>query len=162
MPYINADDRRKYQKAWREKNKDKVARWSELGKEARRKNRKRWGDKPEVKQRLIEARRGRYEKHKSIINQIQMAYGCMNPGCCWNGEFQPCDLDYHHYDPSTKKAVVGQMASCSLSTIAKEINKCVVLCAICHRRHHSGLIELSESMLCRVVVNKDTLLLEVV
>lgn len=162
MPYINPEDRRRYQKQWRDSNKDKIAGYnsSDNRREARRKHRITWGEKPDVKQRLAEARRERYNKHKAVINHIQMMYGCMNPGCCWAGDFSPCDLDYHHYNPLEKDAVVGQMASCSLATIAKEINKCVVLCAICHRRFHSGLIELSEQMLCRVYVEGDALLIE--
>ena len=45
-------------------------------------------------------------------------------------------LDFHH--EGNKKISVGQLrkAGYSIETILKEINKCILLCANCHRIHH--------------------------
>ena len=58
--------------------------------------------------------------------------------CSVCGETHPACLDFHHRDPSTKKAPVGNMVhrSSSKTSILREIEKCDVLCANCHRKLH--------------------------
>lgn len=46
-------------------------------------------------------------------------------------------LDFHHEDPSTKEGSVHNFVSSGQFAKAyKEIEKCIVLCANCHRIHH--------------------------
>jgi NADPH-dependent glutamate synthase beta subunit-like oxidoreductase len=46
-------------------------------------------------------------------------------------------LDFHHIDPSTKTGSVNALVSNGRYARAmKELEKCVVLCANCHRIHH--------------------------
>ena len=46
-------------------------------------------------------------------------------------------LDFHHKDPSTKTDSVNALVSNGRYALAmKEVEKCVVLCANCHRIHH--------------------------
>ena len=46
-------------------------------------------------------------------------------------------LDFHHEDPSTKEHNVNRLISNKQFTKAyEEIQKCIVLCANCHRIHH--------------------------
>jgi hypothetical protein len=46
-------------------------------------------------------------------------------------------LDFHHEDPSTKEGNVHRFISNGQFAKAyKEIEKCIVLCANCHRIHH--------------------------
>lgn len=46
-------------------------------------------------------------------------------------------LEFHHIDPSSKIAHIADLAkSASTSTLMKEIKKCKVLCANCHRKEH--------------------------
>ena len=46
-------------------------------------------------------------------------------------------LDFHHEDPSQKEYNVNRLVSNKQFVKAyKEIKKCVVLCANCHRIHH--------------------------
>lgn len=54
------------------------------------------------------------------------------------GENHPAVLDFHHRDPSTKISEVGTMVKerKSQEKILAEIEKCDVLCANCHRKHH--------------------------
>jgi hypothetical protein len=52
------------------------------------------------------------------------------------GEKHPAALDFHHTDPSTKKASVGSLNMDSIAAINAEIAKCIVLCSNCHRKLH--------------------------
>jgi hypothetical protein len=47
-------------------------------------------------------------------------------------------LDFHHKKGSTKEAGISYMVNMGFSRerILKEVKKCVVLCANCHRKHH--------------------------
>lgn len=45
-------------------------------------------------------------------------------------------LDFHHKDPNEKDFTIGAFKRGDLDKIQKEIDKCVVLCANCHREFH--------------------------
>lgn len=69
-------------------------------------------------------------------------YGLMGD-CCWLCGYSRCRsaMDFHHYD-ETKKQMQLTFSEMSLSwdRIWNEAKKCVLLCAICHREYHAGLI----------------------
>ena len=82
------------------------------------------------------------EKQKRIA-QLKETTPC---ACC--GEFHPpkC-MDYHHIDDATKSFSISSIrlqkaGSISMERILEEINKCLLVCAVCHRKIHAGLIEL--------------------
>jgi len=51
-------------------------------------------------------------------------------------------LDFHHIDPSTKDMQAGRFSRKPTSyKLSKELNKCVLVCANCHRMIHAGVIE---------------------
>ena len=53
------------------------------------------------------------------------------------GESKYWLLDFHHTDPSKKDAEISKLVSkCSKSMLLKEIDKCKILCANCHRDLH--------------------------
>lgn len=55
-------------------------------------------------------------------------------------------LDLHHLDPSKKDATVSDVVrSWSWEHLQEEIDKCVVLCASCHRKVHANKISLLTS-----------------
>lgn len=59
--------------------------------------------------------------------------------CCSRcGESHVATLDFHHLDPSQKDFSVAKavLAQYSLATIQKEVKKCIILCANCHRKLH--------------------------
>lgn len=76
-------------------------------------------------------------RKREWINEIKTTAGCL---CC--GEFDFSCLEFHHADPSEKEDTVAAMAANKVSDelIQKEISKCIVLCANCHRKVHSGSI----------------------
>jgi hypothetical protein len=59
----------------------------------------------------------------------------INKGCSRCIERRPACLDYHHTDPSTKKNSISTLVSrgSSLEKLKAEMDKCVLLCANCHR-----------------------------
>lgn len=53
------------------------------------------------------------------------------------GEDHPSCMDLHHINPSEKEMSISQMAGLfSLDKLKKEAEKCIVLCANCHRKEH--------------------------
>jgi len=58
--------------------------------------------------------------------------------CKTCGENHPACLDFHHKDPSKKDVEVSKIVSntFSIEYIMKEIEKCDILCANCHRKYH--------------------------
>lgn len=58
--------------------------------------------------------------------------------CVLCPENHPAALDFHHVDSTTKDFNVGSALArgWTIKRIKAEIDKCVVLCSNCHRRHH--------------------------
>ena len=46
-------------------------------------------------------------------------------------------FDFHHLDPSSKDFTFGNIRYYTLSSIQPELDKCIVLCANCHRLEHA-------------------------
>lgn len=78
--------------------------------------------------------------------------------CVICGEDDYVALDLHHYDSKTKAFSVSRAASTTTDRkkIIDEIEKCVALCANCHRKHHAGRATrtLTENDKIRIVDNK--------
>lgn len=52
-------------------------------------------------------------------------------------ENHPSCLDFHHINPQEKEFSISQKAwRYSKERIMKEISKCIILCANCHRKEH--------------------------
>ena len=56
--------------------------------------------------------------------------------------FHPCCIDFHHLDPSEKKYEISDYNRYGLKYLQEEIDKCITLCACCHRLLHKGLVKL--------------------
>ncbi|QLH80593.1 homing endonuclease associated repeat-containing protein [Halosimplex pelagicum] len=61
-----------------------------------------------------------------------------NCGCRRCSEDTPSCLQFHHPDPDEKSAGVGQLISDGADerAVRAEVDRCVVLCANCHRQEH--------------------------
>ena len=46
-----------------------------------------------------------------------------------------CIFDFHHLDPDTKSYTIGSHSN-NLEEAKPELDKCIVLCANCHRMEH--------------------------
>lgn len=71
----------------------------------------------------------RYLNKKSFVNSQKNK-------CEKCGEDRVYTLDFHHKDKEEKEFTIGQFKRGSFDVIQNEINKCVVLCANCHREFH--------------------------
>jgi len=57
--------------------------------------------------------------------------------CTKCGFNHPAALDFHHVDPNEKENLVSKLVSNGCFAAAmEEVQKCIVLCANCHRVHH--------------------------
>jgi len=52
-------------------------------------------------------------------------------------EKDPIVLDFDHRNPREKEFKVSKLINCSMKTLKKEIAKCDVRCANCHRKRHA-------------------------
>ena len=90
------------------------------------------------KERYRDKLRDNKKKHRELIRQkIKELKSC---GCAICGEKDECCLDFHHlYE---KDFNIGNCRDITIDTLLKEIQKCIVLCANCHRKLHAGKITL--------------------
>ena len=58
----------------------------------------------------------------------------------------PVGIDFHHLDPSTKSFTIGREQNRRWDSVVEEVNKCVCLCACCHRMVHKGIIDLEDHL----------------
>ena len=81
-----------------------------------------------------ESRYLREQLNREFVNSTKLNQPCADCGIVYYDE--PFLMDYHHVDPSSKLFPVSDPRSRSRAKILDEISKCVLLCAICHRRRH--------------------------
>jgi hypothetical protein len=65
-----------------------------------------------------------------------------NSFCLVCGENEFCCLDFHHLDPKEKDRDLAKAKYFSDKRFLEEVEKCVCLCANCHRKFHAGLVKL--------------------
>jgi len=75
-----------------------------------------------------------YLKHKKIMRNLKIN------GCAICG-YTKCDdaLEFHHVNPKDKKFNLATRSFNRVNkNIVNEINKCILLCANCHREIHAN------------------------
>lgn len=77
--------------------------------------------------------RNRSKVHRLKIYQI--VNNIKKSGCCKCGEKDIACLDFHHINNKIK-SISSLIANENLDLINKEIQKCIILCANCHRKLH--------------------------
>jgi len=72
---------------------------------------------------------------KSYLDKLSSVVGELKCSSCG---YDKClqALEFHHPDPSVKESSISNMKTLSLARIEKEVSKCVLLCANCHREAH--------------------------
>ena len=89
---------------------------------------------------ITEAQRKRWAKRADYIRS-RKNIPCMDCG----QTFPDYCMDFHHLDEETKSEAIGRssfiskMSMRSKKVIDEEIEKCVIVCACCHRKRHHAL-----------------------
>ena len=87
---------------------------------------------PAKKEAAAMKNRKRYHRRKYWIDKIKMSSGCVECGYAKNS----AALDFNHIVPSEKEFLIPRfLGGGNLKRIFKEIRKCQILCANCHRIH---------------------------
>lgn len=78
--------------------------------------------------------------HRNVQAKRDRAYAEIASACKLCG-YNRCisALEWHHLDPSKKEITPAKVFSRSWDNIVKELIKCVLLCANCHREVHAGM-----------------------
>lgn len=98
-----------YGKAWREIHKERLA---------------------EDRKKKYRLRKSRTQRRYEILNNYKMAKGCKE--CGYNKH--AVALDFDHINPLEKSFNISARLDLStIKTLMKEVRKCQILCANCHR-----------------------------
>lgn len=63
-------------------------------------------------------------------------------GKCFNCGYSKCNdaLEFHHIDGNTKEFGISDGQTRKWERVEKELDKCVLVCANCHREIHAGIL----------------------
>ena len=114
--------RREYNARYKAKHPEKVKEQNALYKE---KNKEVLREKATVWQK----KKSRENKIKAIEYKGGKCLDCQ-------GVFHPCCYDFHHTDPTVKDTTIARIMGRDFENIKEELDKCVLLCAHCHRIRH--------------------------
>lgn len=97
-----------------------------------------------AQQKLYYKARADYYKEKSKIRKIKVVKEFKEYKktlkCAKCNESEPCCLDFHHTDKDLKVSEISLLVnSGNTGQLKAELEKCIVLCANCHRKLHAGL-----------------------
>lgn len=85
--------------------------------------------------------RDRVKNNNKLLRQRFRAWK-EHQQCCVCGESAVECLDFHHTDPSSKEGNLARAVDFgSWDRVMEEVAKCVIVCANCHRKIHSGRIQ---------------------
>lgn len=86
------------------------------------------------------------QKRRDKIKEILVEY---KGGKCEICGYNKCisALEFHHLDPNAKDFGIGAKGyTRSIEINKKEVDKCILVCANCHREIHEGLINLENKI----------------
>lgn len=83
------------------------------------------------------------QKRREKLKQILVEY---KGGKCEICGYDKClgALEFHHISPSEKNFEIGYKGyTRGIEECKKEVDKCILVCANCHREIHEGLIDIN-------------------
>jgi hypothetical protein len=110
MPITDREKNRNYQREWYHNNKKRL--------------------KNNIRDRRV-SNRNKIDEYKELL-------GCICHAC--GRAEHPSALDFHHLNHEEKEYTVSKMVGYSWEKVQKEIDKCILLCACCHRKIHKDLL----------------------
>lgn len=85
-------------------------------------------------------------KRRRKIKELSVSYKGGKCQVCGYGKY-PGALDLHHIDPSTKEFGIGDKGyTRSWEKVRKELDKCILVCANCHREVEAGITQLPKGI----------------
>ena len=84
------------------------------------------------------------QKRRAQVRQMTIAY---KGGCCQVCGYYRCleALELHHLDPTQKDFGISHKGyTRSWEKVKGEADKCILLCANCHREVHAGMLQLPQ------------------
>lgn len=91
---------------------------------------------------MIESTKGdvKWERRNKKIIVRAMGECCQNPACGYSKSFEALEL--HHLDPKKKDPSfrMTRISPINFGKLAGEAEKCILLCANCHREVHAGIL----------------------
>ena len=73
------------------------------------------------------------KRNREYVDALKLITPCADCG----NSYPPVCMDYHHLG-GKKRTVASMIRKNSIKVIQEEIDKCVLLCANCHRLRHYG------------------------
>lgn len=105
-----------------------------------KKDKRKYSDRAEYL-KIAVSRRRKALRQKALIHKGNKCYFCGYKR--YEGA-----LEFHHIDEKTKKFGLSEKGMTrSWAKTKEELNKCILLCANCHRELHGGLLQLPAEML---------------
>jgi hypothetical protein len=79
-----------------------------------------------------------YQKVKNFRQKLKEKAIEYKGGCCEKCGYDRCDsaLEFHHLDPKEKDFGIGSYSVLSWEKVKIELDKCIMVCANCHREIH--------------------------
>jgi len=90
-------------------------------------------NKPAYLKKAVINRKNQYWVNRTKVEELKAKSGCTR--CT---EKDPCCLDFHHTSDDKDFCISSKLACLSWATLLIEINKCIIVCANCHRKIHAG------------------------
>ena len=84
------------------------------------------------------------QKRRDKIKLLAIEY---KGGKCEICGYDKCKqaLEFHHIDPNEKEFGIGEKGyTRSIERVKEEVDKCLLVCANCHRELHAGLINIED------------------
>lgn len=127
--YVNTRKKKEISDEEREKRRIRSAEWRTKNPNRSREYMLKWRmENPDEKQRTIEFRR----------NNKKLAIEYLGGKCIkCNGVFHPDVYDFHHKDEKEKDICVAKLLGRKFEGIKEELDKCILVCANCHRVIHA-------------------------
>ena len=89
-----------------------------------------------IKEAKKERKKWRDDHRKKVIELIEFVKN--NPCVDCGKQFEPHLMDFHHREPNKKEFKIAEANESQLNKIQEEINKCDLLCVMCHRERHEN------------------------
>lgn len=82
------------------------------------------------------------QRRRDKVKQLAVEYKGGKCAICGYDKYIGA-LDFHHLDPEQKDFGISSKGyTRGIETVKRELDKCILVCANCHREIHAGLINL--------------------